>query len=641
MLRGSTLRLFSSQVTNRVGIRSCSYFVPPLKDANIDGLNYLKLSKTASQIYYLEPNNPPVNALRSEMLSDFEKVANEFEKSPPRCIVIRCDVAGANIVEMQAQSPKESEDYANRAKAAFRKLRSTGAPIIGFTTKFAIGGGLELLMHSDIRYSGPKAIIQAPEVELDTYQSFGGTYLLPRYLTSGLALRAQLKSENIDPKLAVQHGLLTEVVEDPNPNATIAKAFEDAIVIARKKPSVVRKNVQMVRLSETPGENLEDVCAKESKGFGETFEGGALGMRRFLEKYRLEEWGPNDKTVIHGEFKALGIDTTQINSFIDIVKYVEEKDNVKALFLCGNVSGGDIKKLYKALTNTPSHFSEFLEKEYLWHEMMRSGTTKPLFYFGGSILGGGGLGVFNSTKYKICSPSTVFMMPEIELGACPDVAGTYDLARLGSVGRGMAIAALDLNGSEAKSYGIANYLVDPKQMNALKESLLDAIVNDENVENVLNEYSTSPEEPRNSQEEYDNLFGESLSLFDVIEKVKSGNSSGNSLAQRAYSKMENASSYGIVLSDIMNKEGKNLELRSARALEYAVWTNMDQTDFKESIYSRFILPKKERKKPSFTHPNIFEISKDELQELQSEIQSMVNTLKEKLSDTENLLFQQE
>merc|ERR1712063_134625 len=127
---------------------------------------------------------------------------------------------------------------------------------------------------------------------------------------------------------------------------------------------------------------------------------------------------------------------------------------------------------------------------------MRNHTKTPLFYFGGKILGGGGLGVFNSCKYKICRPETTFVMPEIELGACPDVAGTYDLARLGSVGRGMAIAGLDLNGNEAKEFGLADYLVSGERMEHLKETLLDAIVNDENVENVLNEYSTSPEEPR-------------------------------------------------------------------------------------------------------------------------------------------------
>jgi len=608
-----------------------------LRDSGFNDLKYLKVTRTASQIFYIEPNNPPVNALRSEMLTDFEKVAEQFSANPPRCIVLRCDVAGANIKEMQNQTPEQSEAYANRAKAAFRKLRSSGAPIIGFTTKFAIGGGLELLMHADIRYSGPKALIQAPEVELDTFQSFGGTYLLPKFLGSSLALRAQLRSDKIDLQQAVQHGLLTDVVSDPDPEATIAKAFDDATVIARKKPSVVYKNVQMVRLSEI--ENVAEVCKKESHGFGETFAGGALGMKRFLEKYRLEEWGPDSSKVIHGEFKALGIDLTQVNSFIEIIKDAESDNNVRAVFLCGDVSGGDIKKLYSALVDKPSDFSEFLAKEYLWHELMRTHTKKPIFYFGRKILGGGGLGVFNSCDYKICTPDTIFMMPEIELGTCPDVAGTYDLSRLGSVGRAMAISGIDLNGSEAKEFGLTDYLVPAERMEHLKETLLDSVVEGStSVSDVLNEYSVAGGELRHTKEQFDEIFGREKSLKEVVELVKNGKDNENSVAKRAFEKMSKASTFGIVLSDVMNSVGKDLELKEARALEFAVWTNMDTTDFKESVYSRFILPRKERRSPKFVHPNIFEMSANDLDSLRNEVVSFVESQRKTLSETQNTLF---
>lgn len=633
----ATTRHFN--ISKLISIRQGS-FIPPLRDSGIEGLNFLKVTKTASQIFYIEPTNPPVNALRSEMLEDFEKVAEIFKSNPPRCIVMKCDVAGANIKEMQSQSPEQSEAYANRAKAAFKGLRSTGAPIIGFTTKYAIGGGLELLMHADIRYAGPKAFLQAPEVELDTYQSFGGTYLLPRYLGSGLALRSQLRSDAIKLKDALQHGLITEVIEDVDPNATLAKAFDDALVIARKKPSVVRKNVNMVRFSEYG--DIDEVCKEESKGFGETFEGGALGMRRFLEKYRVEEWGPEDSTVIHSEFKALGIDTTQISSLHEIMISAEQNPNVKAIFLCGDVSGGDIKKLYATLTTTPGQFSEFLEREYIWHEDMRVEMKTPIFYFGGKLLGGGGLGVFNSTTHKICNPDTVFTMPEIELGACPDVAATYDLSRLGSVGRAMATAAIDLNGNEAKLFGLSQYLVPKDKMEQLKECLLDSIVsngyNAQSIDEVINQHSIEPEAPRHSQEEFDSLFSRSFSLEQVVQKVRDGKDVEGSLAQRAYNKMQAASSYGIVLADIMNSIGIDLELRRTRALEYEVWNNMEKADFMESIYSRFILPRKERRAPSFFAPAIFDMPTAEITSMRSDLEDFISSLLKKSKGTEELMF---
>merc|ERR1712137_178827 len=568
MLRRST----SKHVYSSLNRFYCSnppkqYFIPPLHECeNLNKLKFLNVQKTASDVYYLQPNNPPVNALRSEMLTDFETVASEFEKQPPKCIVLCCDVAGANIKEMQNQTPAEAEAYANRAKGVFNKLRGTGAPIIGYVTKFAIGGGLELLMHSDIRYSGPKSILQAPEIELDVFQSFGGTYLLPRFLGSSLALRAQLRNDVISLDEATRCGLITEVIQDSNPQATTAKAFEDAFLISKKKSSVVRRNVNMVRLSET-GAPQNDVSALESKGFGETFEGGAFGMKRFLDKYRIEEWGNEKAKVVSGSFKSLGIDSTQIGAFLDIVSNVESDKSVVGLFLSGDVSGGDIKKLHKALANAPSQFSEFLEKEYLWHETMRTAMKKPTFYFADKIIGGGGFGVFNSVQHKISTR------------ACPDVAGTYDLPRLGSVGRAMALAAFTVNGNEAKHFGLTDWLVAPENISPLQATLLDSL--------VLN---------------------------------------------------PSADVNGILLTHIMHEEGRNLPLRKARVLEYLVWDNMSKADFNESIYSRFILPKKERREPKFQHPNIFEISPEQLQQLHTELTEMVTKLKSNIEGMEKLLF---
>ena len=660
--------------------RFITNYIPPLHNVPIEGLQYLKVSRTASQIYYLEPNNPPVNAIRSEMLGDFEKVAAEFIKLQPRAIVINCDVAGANIKEMKSQTPHKAEGYANRAKAAFNKLRQTGAPILGFTTKFAIGGGLELLMHADVRYCGPKAILQAPEIELDVFQSFGGTYLLPKFLGSGKALLAQLRNDVIDVHEAQKSGLITHLVHDANPKAVLAKAFEDAVIISHKKPSVVRRNVQLVRKYDS-GITEAQISPEESKRFGETFADGAVGMQRFLDKYRYEEWGgveeeqvivnneaqpSNTSTnaqkaqeepkkveqppppvqnqppvVVSCEFKALGIDTIQINAFLNIIQSIDENEAKKALFLTGDVSGGDIKKLYQSLQTTPAQFSEFLEREYLWHEKMRSSFSKPIFYFSNSILGGGGLGVFNSCTYKITNPKTTYIMPEIELGACPDVAGTYDLPRLGAVGRAMAVSALDINGTEAFVFGLADYLVDSEDIPHLKEALLDSIIekNGENVKEILQEFSVKqPELPRFSLVDYNEIWGENFTIEQVVENIKEKKNVEKSLAARAYEKMRKASSYGIILADLMFQEGKTLDLKTCRALEYEVWTTMEKTDFLESIHSRFILPKAERREPKFIHPNIFDLSPAEIASLKQQLVKFIDSLKPKLNSTKDLLF---
>merc|ERR1719282_1852685 len=102
--------------------------------------------------------------------------------------------------------------------------------------------------------------------------------------------------------------------------------------------------------------------------------------------------------------------------------------------------------------------------------------------------------------------------------------------------------------------------------------------------------------------------------------------------------MKAASCYGIILSDVMNRVGIDLDLRRVRALEYEVWTNMDKDDFIESIYCRFILPRKERKTPVFCSLDIFEIPEVEYKNLKEDLEHFVSSLIEKSEGTEELMF---
>jgi len=75
-----------------------------------------------------------------------------------------------------------------------------------------------------------------------------------------------------------------------------------------------------------------------------------------------------------------------------------------------------------------------------------------------------------------------------------------------------------------------------------------------------------------------------------------------------------------------------------RALEWDVWTTIDKTDFVESIYARFILPRKERRSPVFRFPSITELSDAELQAIEAEVEAVIDAALAKNIATEARLF---
>lgn len=68
---------------------------------------------------------------------------------------------------------------------------------------------------------------------------------------------------------------------------------------------------------------------------------------------------------------------------------------------------------------------------------------------------------------RVAGRSTHFCLPEVRLGLSPDMGGTARLTKLVGAGqaRRLAIACDDIDGEEAKTIGLVQYLVEDDQLN--------------------------------------------------------------------------------------------------------------------------------------------------------------------------------
>lgn len=97
----------------------------------------------------------------------------------------------------------------------YRKMRACPQPIIALGHGAAAGGGLSLLLASDVRYASPSFRCNAAYIRI----GLGGcdmasSYFLPRLVGASLASEMILTGRFIDAARALSVGLVSEIVEE-------------------------------------------------------------------------------------------------------------------------------------------------------------------------------------------------------------------------------------------------------------------------------------------------------------------------------------------------------------------------------------------------------------------------------------------
>lgn len=97
----------------------------------------------------------------------------------------------------------------------YRKMRACPQPIIALGHGAAAGGGLSLLLASDVRYGSPGFCCNAAYIRI----GLGGcdmasSYFLPRLVGASLAAEMILTGRFIDAERALRAGLISEIVDE-------------------------------------------------------------------------------------------------------------------------------------------------------------------------------------------------------------------------------------------------------------------------------------------------------------------------------------------------------------------------------------------------------------------------------------------
>ncbi len=189
-------------------------------------------------------NLPKHNAMSRAMMAELAGVWDELEQSDCRAIVLtgaggKAFNAGADV----SGDLSASEDTARMINRALLKTSSYPKPIVAAVNGVCAGGGVELLLSTDIRFAAPHARFGLPEVKWAIYPFGGATAKLVQQIGYVHAMKLLLTAQMVDAEEALRIGLVNEVVPA---DALLERALETAAVIAANSPVAVQAVKQHV-----------------------------------------------------------------------------------------------------------------------------------------------------------------------------------------------------------------------------------------------------------------------------------------------------------------------------------------------------------------------------------------------------------
>lgn len=177
-------------------------------------------TKIEDKIALVTLNNPPVNALSSSLLKALDGTLDDLENNEDVWAVVitgsgnNAFCAGADVQEMGGMSPEDAAGQVKLGNDVFQRIHEFPHPVIAAVNNLCLGGGLELALACDMRFSSDRARFGTPETTLGLIPAWGGVLRLPRLVGPAVAKEIIYTGQMINAQQAQRIGLVNKVVPD-------------------------------------------------------------------------------------------------------------------------------------------------------------------------------------------------------------------------------------------------------------------------------------------------------------------------------------------------------------------------------------------------------------------------------------------
>src|SRR4030095_2373854 len=129
-------------------------------------------STVDARVGWLEFNRPPVNAFTREMVDEtHDAIAAALADPAVRVLVLASAIpryfsAGADLHVFKDIGQDGMRRWAERCHEIVRLWRASPKPLLSAINGTAVGGGLEMTLHCDLRFAATDARLGQPEINI-------------------------------------------------------------------------------------------------------------------------------------------------------------------------------------------------------------------------------------------------------------------------------------------------------------------------------------------------------------------------------------------------------------------------------------------------------------------------------------------
>lgn len=145
--------------------------------------------------------------------------------------------AGADLKSFVGVAPPLQELLLTQKSPILNRGLEVWKPIVAAVNGYCLGGGMTLLLATDIRIAVPQATFSVAEVKRGVFPANGGTQRIAQQLPHAIAMELLLLGDAVDAQTALRWGLVNRVVE---PHALMSTAMDFAQRLARNAPLAVQ-----------------------------------------------------------------------------------------------------------------------------------------------------------------------------------------------------------------------------------------------------------------------------------------------------------------------------------------------------------------------------------------------------------------
>jgi len=193
-------------------------------------------------------------------------------------------VAGGDIGDLNSRGAlAHYHEFAEVIHRVFRRIETCDKPTIAAVNGYALGGGTELLLATDILFAAATARFGLPEISLGIIPGAGGTQRLLRQVPRCRAKEIMFSGKHFPAETALEIGLINRVVP---PERLMPETLEFAGQISEKSPLILK--VLKRTLTEGADMTLVAALSHEKIMASIVFDSADAheGCRAFLEKRR-------------------------------------------------------------------------------------------------------------------------------------------------------------------------------------------------------------------------------------------------------------------------------------------------------------------------------------------------------------------